>query len=48
MTAITTAENLRQFKIRFFFILEQILNFASNPNMVEEAKSLSSNFKQIA
>ena len=48
MTAITTAENLRQFKIRFFFILEQILNFASSPNMIEEAKNLSSNFKQIA
>ena len=48
MTATTNAENLRQYKIRFSLIAEQILAFASSPNMVREVKDLSPNFKQIA
>ena len=47
MTATTTAENLRQFKIRFSLIVEQILAFASSPNMFREVKDMSPNFKQI-
>ena len=48
MTAPTNAENLRQHKIRFSLISEQILAFASSPNMVREIKNLLLNFKQIA
>ena len=48
MTARTNAENLRLYKIRFPLILEQILAFASSPNMVREVKNLSPNFKKIA
>ena len=48
MTAPTNAENLRQNKIRFSLISEQILAFASSPNMVREIKNLLLNFKQIA
>ena len=48
MTATTNAENLRQYKIRFSLIIEQILFFASHHNMVGEVKNLSPNFKQIA
>ena len=32
----TNAENLRQYKIRFTLILEQILAFVSRPNMIRE------------
>ena len=42
-----TATNLRQYEIRFSLIAEQVLAFASSPNMVREAKHLSPNFKQI-
>ena len=48
MTMTTTAENLRQLKIRFYLILEPILAFASSPNMVREVKDLSPKLKQIA
>ena len=48
MTAATNAENLRQYKARFSLIVEQILVFASRPNMEKEVKNLSPNFKQIA
>ena len=48
MTTITNAKNLHQFSSRFYFIVEQILAFASNPNMVEEVENLTRNFKQIA
>ena len=48
MTATTNAENLRQYKITFSLIVEQILAFTSHPNMVREVKNLSPNFKQIA
>ena len=52
MTAATNAENLRQCKIIIFFIFfliaEQILAFASHPNIVSEVKNMSPNFKQIA
>ena len=45
---ITNAENLRQYKSRFFLILEQILAFVSSTNLVKEVKNLPPNFKQIA
>ena len=48
MTTTTSAENLRQYKIRFSLITKQVLVFAIHPNMVSEAKNLSPNFKQIA
>ena len=34
-------------KLDFFFIAEQILAFASNPNMIREVNNLSPNFKEI-
>ena len=48
MKATANAENLRQYKIRFSLILEQILAFASIPNMFREVKNLSSDVKQIS
>ena len=48
MTATTNAENLPQYKIRFSLIAEQILVFASHPNIVREVKNMSPNFKHIA
>ena len=48
MTATTNGGNLRQCKGRFYITEEQILAFASTPNMVREGKNLSLNFKQIA
>ena len=48
MTATTTAEHLRQFKIGFSLILAQILAFASSTNMVRDATNLPPNFKKIA
>ena len=47
MTATENAENLRQYKIRFSLIVEQMLAFASSSIVVREVKILSSNFKQI-
>ena len=43
----TNAENLRQYKIRFSLIAEQILAFASSPFTVRKVTNLSQNFKQI-
>ena len=48
MAATTSAENLRQYKIRFPLIAEQILTFISHPNMVRQVKGLSPNFNQTA
>ena len=48
MTATTNAENLRQYKIRFSLIAEQILVFASHPNIVREVKNMTPNSKHIA
>ena len=36
MTATTNAEKLRQYKIRFPLIVEQVLAFVSCPNIVKE------------
>ena len=47
MKATTNAENLRQYKIRFSLIAEQILAFASKHNMARKVKNLLPNFKQI-
>ena len=41
MTATTNVENLQQNKIILYLIAEQILAFASSPNMVRETKNLS-------
>ena len=38
MRAIANSENLRQYKGGFYLILEQILAFAWNPNIVRELK----------
>ena len=46
MTATADAENL-QYKIRFSLITEQIMAFASSPNIVRKVKHQSPNFKQI-
>ena len=45
MTMTTNAENLRQYKIRFSLIPEQMLAFSSQANVVREVKNLSPNFK---
>ena len=47
MKATKNAENLRQYKIRFSLIAEQILAFASKHNMARKVKNLLPNFKQI-
>ena len=48
MSATANVKNLRQCKVRFSLIVEQILTFASSPNMIREVKNMSLNFKQIA
>ena len=48
MTTVANAENLRQYKSRFPFIVEQILSFSSSTNLVREVKNLALNFKRIA
>ena len=48
MTATTNVEYLRQYKIRFSLMVEQILALASSPTMVRQVKKLPQNFKQIA
>ena len=40
--------NLRQLKIRFSLIAEQIVAFALHPKIVREIETLPPNFKQIA
>ena len=45
MTATTNVKKLRQYTIRVSLIVEQILPFASSPNMAREEKYLSPNFK---
>ena len=47
MTTTTNAENLQQYKSRFYLIVEEILAFASSSNLVREVENLSSTFKQI-
>ena len=47
MTVTTNIENLQQHKTRFSLTAEQILFFASHPNIVTGVKNLSPNFKQI-
>ena len=48
MTATINAEHTRQYKIRFSFIEEQMLAFASSLNIVRAVKHVSPNSKQIA
>ena len=47
MTTKTNAEKLPQYKSRFSFIVEQILAFPSNTNLVRKVNNLSPNFKRI-
>ena len=47
-TELRYYDNLRQSKIRFSLILDQILSFTSYPNMVREVQNLSRNIKEIA
>ena len=47
MAATANAENLRQYKIRFFLFPGQILAFASFPNMIRKVKNQYPNFKSI-
>ena len=48
MTTTTNNGNLWQYKSRFFYIVEQILAFTSNINLVQEVKNLPPNFEGIA
>ena len=48
MTTATNAANLRQYKIKFSLIAEEILPFASSTNLITEIENLSPNFKQLA
>ena len=45
MTATSNAKNLRQRKIRFSLIVEQILAFALHPNLAREIKIIASKFQ---
>ena len=47
MTTTTNAETLQQYKSSFF-IVKQMLAFASGANLVREVTNLSPNFKRIA
>ena len=46
MTVTTNPKNLQQYKISFSVTVEQILAFASAPNMLGEVKNLPTNLKQ--
>ena len=48
MVFSTNGENVRQYKIRSFLIVEQILAFATNNNFVKEFKNFSPNFERLA
>ena len=48
MIMTTNAENLRQYKSRFSFIVDQIVVFFSSNNLVRKVKNLSSDFERIA
>ena len=48
MTTTINAENLRQYKSRVFLVIEQILVFALNTNLIMEVENLPPNFKPIA
>ena len=39
MTATANAENLRHYKIGFSLIVDQMLAFASSPNVIREVKT---------
>ena len=43
MTATTNAENLRQNRVIFFLIAEQVLAFASHPDVVREVSKFQAN-----
>ena len=45
MIATANAENLRQYKIQFSLVVEQILAFLPHSNMVRGVKNQSPNFK---
>ena len=47
MTAITNAENLRQYQSRFFWSQNRYRLFSSCTNLVREVKIISSNLKRV-
>ena len=47
MITTTNTENFRQYKSGFSLIVEQVMVFTSNTNLVKEVKNLSPNFKRI-
>ena len=47
ITATTNAENVRQYKIGFSLVVEQILAFTSSNNVVRGVKGLVPNFKKL-
>ena len=48
MTTKVNAKNLRQYKKRVSFIVEQILAFSSNTNLVIEVRNLPQNLERIS
>ena len=47
MITTTNTENFQQYESGFSLIVEQVLVFTSNTNLVREVKNLSLNFKRI-
>ena len=47
MTTKTNAENLQQYKSRFYFIVDRMLAFDLSTNLVRKVKNLPPNFKEI-
>ena len=45
MTTTTNAENVRQYKTTFSLIVEQMLAFPLDTNLVRKVKNLSPNFQ---
>ena len=48
MKTKVNVKNLRQYKKRVSFIVEQILAFSSNTNLVIEVKNLPQNLERIS
>ena len=48
MATTTNAENLQQYKSRFYLIVEQIPAFPFSTNLIRKVENLSPNVKRIA
>ena len=48
MATAAKSKDLRQYKSRFFFIVDQVLALSSSINFVRKVGNLAPNFKQIA